>query len=237
MSICEKCKNEVNENYCSNCGHPQKLERINGRYILTEIGSVLNFEKGIFFTIKELLIRPGQNIRQFIAADRNRLVKPILFILICSLTYTLTSRLFHFEDGYVVFYSEKQTAITSIFEWIQNNYGYANIMMGVFISLWIKILFRKYDYNIFEILILLCFIMGVGMLMFSVFGTFEGLTGLKSTNIVGFLFFAYCTWAIGQFFEKKKILNYIKAFIAYLLGMISFSFLAIGVGLLIDMIK
>ena len=237
MNICKNCKSKVQDNYCSNCGHPQKLARINGRYILSEIGSVLNFQKGIFYTIKELIIRPGQNIKAFISEDRNRLVKPILFILICSLAYSIIIRLFHLEDGYVKFSSEEQTAITSIFEWIQNNYGYANIIMGVFISIWIKILFRKYDYNIFEILILLCFIMGIGMLMFSAFGIFEGLTKYKTMNIAGLLFLAYCTWAIGQFFEKAKMINYVKALVAYSLGLISFTFLAIGLGLLIDLTK
>lgn len=237
MSTCANCNNEVNGNYCPNCGHPQKLERINGRYILTEIGSVLNFQKGILYTIKELLIRPGQSIKQFIANDRNRLVKPILFILICSLIYSLVIRLLHLEDGYVKFYSEEQTAVTAIFEWVQNNYGYANIIMGIFISLWVKVLFRKFDYNIFEILILLCFIMGIGMLMFAIFGIIEGLTHLKSMDVGGLLFLAYCAWTIGQFFEKAKIINYVKASLAYLLGMISFSILAVGIGLLIDLIK
>lgn len=237
MNLCEKCQNEFNGNYCPVCGQPQHLERINGRYILSEIGSVFNFQKGIFFTIKELLIRPGHNVRQFIGKDRNRLVKPILFIIICSLAYTLTIRWFHLDDGYVKFNSEGQTAVTSIFSWVQNNYGYANILMSVVISFWIKILFRKYDYNIFEILILLCFILGIGMLMYTAFGIFEGLTKIKSMESAGGLFFVYCTWAIGQFFDKKIIANYAKAFIAYLLGMLSFSIMAVGLGLFIDLIK
>ncbi len=50
---------------------------------------MINFDKGIFYTIKELLIRPGENIPKFIHNDRNRLVKPLIFVIVCSLIYTI----------------------------------------------------------------------------------------------------------------------------------------------------
>ena len=39
------------------------LERIDEKYIWNEISSVLNLEKGIFYTIKELFVRPGKTVR------------------------------------------------------------------------------------------------------------------------------------------------------------------------------
>ncbi len=98
IEFCEYCQSELTGSFCSNCGHPKILKRIDGKYIISEIGSVLNFDKGILFSIKELLIRPGQNVRNFIHKDRNRLVKPIFFIIICSLIYTIVQQFLHFED-------------------------------------------------------------------------------------------------------------------------------------------
>ena len=147
MNICRKCSNELNGNYCSNCGQPTRVKRINGQYILHEIGSILNFQKGILFTIKGLLTKPGQNIREFIAEDRNRLVKPIMFVIVCSLIYTIATRLFHFQDGYISYSGEEKSTGTLIFGWLQNNYGYANLLMAILISMWIKIFFKKYNYN------------------------------------------------------------------------------------------
>ena len=237
MDICKKCGSEFEGNYCPNCGHPQKLERINGRYILSEIGSVLNFQKGILYTIKELLIRPGQNIRAFISEDRNRLVKPIMFILITSLIYTILVRIFHFEDGYVSYSDDKESTTLIIFKWVQGNYGYANIVMSIFIGLWLKILFRKYPFNFFEIIILLCFVMGIGMLIYSAFGIVQGLTHINLMQFGAIIGLVYTTYAIGQFFEKRKLLSYVKAFFAYLLGMLTFTLIAIGTGIFIDLIK
>jgi hypothetical protein len=239
MNICKKCNSEIQGNYCPNCGHPQKLERINGRYILSEIGSVLNFQKGILYTIKELLIRPGQNVRAFISEDRNRLVKPIVFILITSLLYSIFVSIFHFNDVYVDynFVDLQGSSSGVIFQWITENYGYSNIIMAVFIAMWIKVLFRKYNYNFYEILILLCFIMGMGMLMFALFGAIESLTKFHFFNYAVYIFFIYIIWAIGHFFDKRKIACYLKALISYLLGMITFTFISIGLGILIDLTK
>ena len=101
-------------------------------------------------------------------------------------------------------------------EWIQNNYGYANILMGIFIAFWTKLLFKKYKYNFYEILIVLCFVMGIGMLIYTVFGLLEAITQLKLLQIGGIIGFIYTSWAIGSFFDKKKKMNYLKALFAYL---------------------
>lgn len=238
MNICKKCKNELQSEYCPHCGHPQEIERINGRYIVSEIGSVLNFQKGIFFTIKELLIRPGQNIKTFISEDRNRLVKPIMFILICSLVYTIFEKIFDFKDGYIdLQFDGSDSAISLIFQWISHNYGYSNILMSVFVAIWIKIFYRKYDYNFYEIFILLLFVSGMQMLIVSFLGALESLTKTRVLSFGTYIVMIYAFWAIAQFFDKRKMLNYLKAPISYLLGLITFFLGAIGIGLLTDLIK
>ena len=236
MTNCKNCSNEVNLNYCSNCGQAVTLKRIDAHYILHEVEHVLHFEKGILYTVKELLIRPGENVRMFLSDNRNRLVKPIIFIIITSLIYTIISHFFHIEEEYVDFQGAEKSSTTVIFQWVQNHYGYANIIMGIFISLWVKLFFRKSGYNFFEILILMCFIMGMGMLLYSLFAMAQGLTGIEMMQLAGALGFIYCSWAIGQFFNKSKISAYLKAVAAYLFGMITFTFIAVLTGFLADLI-
>ena len=236
MTTCKNCNASISENYCPNCGEPAKLKRIDRHYIIHEIEHVLHFEKGILYTIKELLVRPGQNVRTFVSENRSRLVKPILFIIVSSLIYSVIMHFFHIKDGYVALSTKEESTTTLIFNWIQNNYGYANIVIGIFIALWLKLFFRKYKYNFFEILILLCFIMGIGMLVFSVFAIIEGLTQISLMQVSSIITLVYFSWAIGQFFEGKAV-NYIKALIAYILGMVTFAFSAIFLGLLVDLIK
>lgn len=241
LNTCRKCNFEFQSNYCPNCGHPQKLERINRRYILSEIAGVFNFEKGILYTIKELGIRPGHSIRVFIAEERNRLVKPITFILITSLIYTIIVKIFHFEDGIIDGARDSientNSATFIILKWVQENFGYANIIMAVFIGLWLKIFFRRYPFNFYEILTLLCFTMGMGMLIYSAFDMIRGLTHINLVSAEILVGFIYTTYAVGQFFDKRKIANYIKALISYLIGLITFTIVAMAIGFSIDLIK
>jgi len=237
---CKNCNTEISQNYCPNCGHPTKLKRIDGKYILSEIGSVLNFDKGILFTIRELLLRPGQSIRNFISDDRNRLVKPIAFIIITSLIYTIFQQFSHFEDGYINYSTigGEKSAVISIFKWISNNYGYTNILMAFLIAFWIKIFFKKYNYNFFELLILLFFLMGIGMLAFAFFGIISNIININILDNGGaIIVLLYISWGIGQFFDKRKITNYLKGLLSYVLGMISFTLIALIIGFLMDLMN
>jgi hypothetical protein len=78
--------------------------------------------------------------------------------------------------------------------------------------------------------------MGMGMLIFAFFSLWQGLTKIDLMQVAGFIGFAYCTWAIGQFFDKKKPLNYVKAFASCVLGMITSVLFALLLGTLIDLI-
>lgn len=233
---CKHCKNVLQGAYCSYCGTPKQLQRINGTYILEEIGSVLNFNKGILFTIRELLLRPGKSVNTFIKSDRKRLIKPILFIIICSLVYTLTQQYFEFEDGYIGYSFNEQSTLTTISNWITQHYGYTNILIAFNVALWIKIFFRKTIYNFFEILIMLCFVMGTSMLIFSFFGALGTLFPFEIVD-KGFLVGTfYVAWGIGQIFDKRKFVNYIKAYFCYMLGILSLSFIVLLFNTLINLV-
>lgn len=237
MDNCKNCTTKLSGNYCANCGQPAKIKRIDSHYIIHEIEHVLHFEKGILFTIRELLLRPGKNIQEFLQENRGRLVKPIIFIVITSLIYSLISHFFHTEDKYLKAYEAVgNSSIFTMLGWIQSHYGYSNIIMGVFIAGWIKLFFRKYHYNFFEILILLCFILGMGMLMFAVSALIEGLTHISLLFITTLISTVYCIWVVGQFFDRTKPTNYIKAFIAYMLGVFTFGIAVTFLGIAIDLI-
>jgi len=237
MSVfCKKCDSEATQNYCQICGHPTAVKRIDGMYLLHEIRMVFSFEKGFLLSIRELLTNPGKSVQDFLREDRNRLVKPIVFLIVTSLVYTLSNNIFLFDDGYVKFADDKESSTHLIFKWIQGNYGYSNIIMAIFIAGWIRLFFRKREFNIFEILVLLCFVMGMGMLIYAIFGIIQSFIDSNLMQIAGVVGFIYLTWAIGQFYGKEKFINYVKAFFAYILGMVTFALLAILIGTIIDFI-
>lgn len=232
---CTNCATEITTNFCANCGQAKSLKRIDAHYIVHEIEHILHFERGILYTIRELAIHPGKNIRKYLSENRSRLVKPIIFIIITSLIYTLFTHFFHIDDSYVKYHEVKKSSVTPIIAWLQGHYGYANILMGVFIAWWLKLFFRKSYFNFYETLILLCFVMGMGMLIFSLFVIFQGITHINVMTLAGVIAIIYSTWAIGQFFEQKKFSSYFKALAAYILGMITFWLIPLLIGTTVDL--
>ena len=75
------------------------------------------------------------------------------------------------------------------------------------------------------------------MLILAVFAIIHCLSHIDFMSIGVFVGLIYATYAIGQFFDKGKIANYVKALISYLLGMITFTFVFLCIGIIIDLIK
>jgi len=236
MTICNNCSQPISDKFCGNCGEAAQLKRIDGRYVRHEIEHILHLEKGIGYTVKALFMHPGASVRTFISQNRSRLVKPIIFIIITSLIYSVISHAVHIDKTDKVIEKINLPATKFLLDWVNHHMGYANILMGISIALWLKLFFNKSGYNFFEILILLCFIMGIGMLLLSVFSLVEAFFHLQVTEISKVAIFIYCAWAIGQFFNPRKIGSYLKALAAYTLGAFVFYFILTFAGLMIDML-
>lgn len=211
---------------------PVVLKRIDAHYITHEIQHLLHFEKGFLYTVKELLLRPGKTVRNFLSEDRSRLVKPVIFIIFTSVLFTLIMHSLHINYSYFnideILLLKGKIRSKEIGAWTASHMGYTNMIMGVFIALWIKLFFNKSDHNIFEIFVLLCFVMAEALIIFSVFILVANTLDSPIIALVGvLLFFIYITWAVGQFFGERKAINYVKAVLAYWLGNFSYVFILV----------
>ncbi|NVJ58819.1 MAG: DUF3667 domain-containing protein [Gammaproteobacteria bacterium] len=213
-----------------------KLERINWSYIRDELASILSVEKGIFYTIKELLVRPGATVNSYLFEDRVKLVKPVVFLVICSIVYSLIQHYTGFDDGYINFTFDDwaNTATGVIFHWISNNYGYVNLAISVYVALWLKLFFFRSHYNYFEVLVLLFYAMGMMMLIFAAFGVIESVLKMPILQYGVNIGIFYVAWVIGQFFDQRKISAYIRALLSYFLGLFFFALSALIIGISID---
>jgi Protein of unknown function (DUF3667) len=236
---CKNCNTPITEKYCPNCGQAVQLKRIDKHYISHEFLHLLHFEKGFFYTIRELITRPGDSINEFIHDNRSKHMKPLAFVILTSLLFTIIAHFFHADN----IYNSKakvelaNSYISTIFEWTESHYGYANLISGFFYALCVKLFFRKKQYNIFEITVLLCFVIGQSMLLLSIATFFKPILQDGGYKIVlGIISFAYPTWAIGQFFDKRNIWSYAKAFLAFCVAYVFFVIAIIAIGLSLDTI-
>jgi hypothetical protein len=214
---------------------PKKPKRIDAHYVSHEIQHLFHLEKGFLYTVKELLLRPGKAIREFLFEDRSKLVKPIVFVIFIAVVFTIAMQWAGVQ--YSLFNVGKIKGIQDnirakeIGDWIQGHLGYATLIMSVFIALCTGLVFRKNDYTLFEIFVLISYTSGQSLLLFgSILLAFQ--LGFR-TNPPEFVlilypvltitaYFIYPIWAIGQFFGEKNILNYLKATVSFILGLVTY---------------
>ncbi len=71
---CQNCDAEIEKNYCSTCGQKTDTQRITIKHFLFHdlLHGVLHLDKGILFTLKETILRPGQAALDYIKGKRIR---------------------------------------------------------------------------------------------------------------------------------------------------------------------
>ena len=214
------------------------LKRIDRRYISHEIEHVLHLDRGFFYTVRELMLRPGKAVREFLFEDRKKLVKPVLYLILCSVIFTIIIHLLHADVSLfnIDRISPLQGKIRSkeIGGWINNSLGYSQLLLGVFIAIWLKIFFKKQQYNIYEIVVLLSYILGEALLILLsviILGNIFESQVIGSIGVGIYLF--YIIWGIGQFFGEKKISNYIKSALTFVFGVSSYLVILIGIAYLL----
>jgi hypothetical protein len=220
----------------------KKPKRIDVHYVSHEIQHLFHVEKGFLFTVKELLLRPGKAIREFLFEDRSKLVKPVIFVIFIAVIFTVTMKVMGVKYSLLNIdrINRPELKTKEIGNWVRGNLGYTTLVMSVFIALCTKLIFRKRDFTTFEILVAICYVTGTALLLLGsvmvstqlVFWVLKQSFGEVSSPPVFVIFivgafvisgyFLYPIWAIGQFFGEKNVLNYVKAAISYVLGILSY---------------
>ncbi len=218
-----------------------KLKRIDRNYISSEIRSVFNLEKGLFFTVKSLLINPEKSVREFLFEDRKKYVKPIVYLLIAAILFSFIIKTLNLNVSFFNVNNIKELRDLirgrEVGDWTQRNLGYSQLVMGLFIGVWLQVFFKKANYNFYEVLVLLSFVLGEAFILLGVFLLLAALFKSPIIGVMGSLvYFTYIIWAVSQFFGGKNIKNFIKSFLAYFLGNITYLLVLVIIAFLLKLV-
>lgn len=101
-NICLNCKNKIENNFCSACGQRTSTHKFTFNHFFTHdfIHGVLHLDKGFLFTLKELLIRPGHSIREYMQGRRIKHFNyfTLLLIIIATTHFLANYSLTNSED-------------------------------------------------------------------------------------------------------------------------------------------
>lgn len=234
---CKNCGQTYSGHYCNNCGQPAATHQLNFHYLWHEIQhSLLHFDQGILYSLKQLFTRPGHSIRDFIEGKRIRHFKPISLLLLLA---TLYGFLYHYFD---ISLSEKgiknETEDIKVNEWIVEHYAWATLLTIPLYTIGTSVAFRKQPYNLFEYFILntfkACQRLTISLALFPLLYYFNGTSMMKIIPFFVYIIgIGFILWTNLQFFNK---LSSKKTFFLTLLSQLIFLICLISIILVIELI-
>lgn len=155
--VCLNCNEITERNYCSNCGQKTDTHRINFKHFLVHdiLHGVWHVEKGILFTIKESLTRPGKASLDYISGKRIKYYNVFyLIVLLVGLQLFLAN---YYEQLQTMYYPELQEKFQTMDQKVAFLSEYSKILiisLIPFFALTSFTLFRKQKLNLSEHFIL-----------------------------------------------------------------------------------
>ena len=217
-TICKNCNQQFAGNFCNHCGQAANTHKLSLDYIWHDLQhGLFHFDNGIFYTIKQLLIRPGKTIREFINGKRVRHFKPLSLVVVLATFYGL---LYHYFIGnlYDIKPKNSQKDVISIYEnvsrWITDHFAYTSFIFIIGATISTHFIFKKEGYNWAEHFVLNTFLVGLTLvsslilLPVLLILKLNGGEGLQGYAIFSqYLIFVLMFWCYAQFFSRLSIIQ------------------------------
>lgn len=230
-TICKNCNNIVKGNFCSSCGQSAKTGRINLHYLWHEIQhSIFHVDKGIFYTLKELTLRPGITIEGYLTGKRVNHFKPLAFVIILGTIYGFIAHFTNLfpEQSIIPDFGNNETNTPESLEYgrkfveiVYSHYSLSMLLLVPFLSLSSFLIFKKSGYNYWEHLIIYSYIVGmqvvIMIILFFLYYFVRSPWVLFASSIITYL---YNIWVFVQLFAKESKLKTIaKTIISFIFAL------------------
>lgn len=239
---CKNCGQAAEARFCANCGQQTSVARLTLASLATQLSEgVFQLNKGFFFTLKELTIRPGHSIREYLAGKRKNHFKPIAYAFLLSTIYFFLSRSLGTEtvlnDLVSGFASggqgdESTAAQVESLNWLADRYSYTILFFLPLYALASFLAFWGTRYNYIEHIVLNAYIIGQQTLIYLVYAVLSYLTGDTEVLALAMVVFSvlYQCYVFWQFFhQRSRFQVLIRTFLTYVLYMILLTPMILGV--------
>lgn len=243
-TLCKNCGNLVNGSYCSHCGQSVHTGRINLHYILHELQhSILHVDKGMFYTIKELIVRPGYAIKDYLSGKRVNHFKPFAFVVILGAIYGFLVHFFNIYPEVHIFGDAKVETVDdknrAIFEWMYAHYSQIMFVVIPISALSSCLTFRKSGYNYMEHVIIYSYITGIHIIILMAIYPLYYLTMSSVVYFITFIVsYSYNVWVLAQLFKTTSWTKVsLKAVFSILLSILMIFILTILIIIIVVVLK
>ena len=237
-SSCINCNTEIIGEFCHNCSQKSTTQRLDIKHFIQHdiIHGVFHFDKGLPFTLKEIILRPALVAQNYIQGKRVRYYN-FFYLTLVIIGFTL---LIQSYIGAPILKNNNPSYVKSI-NFAKENMKYILLSFIPFFAISSRIVYRKVKYNIAEhsIIASICLIyfllynllsdllklIGMGKI-------FDPFINLLSTVTIILIY----TQVFKEFYQNRRYLNVINAFLTLFLFTILFILLISGIFLFVTMI-
>lgn len=147
--ICIDCKIDHKEKFCPNCGENAFVKPITFTSMFeSAFTTITNMDKGFFFNLKNLTLKPQEMISDYIVGKRKRIYNPISFLIITVTIYLIIDSFFPTPPH------EKSKPINELAyqigyesgRFIKTHLKYFWILSIFWLSTSLQLLFKKYSF-------------------------------------------------------------------------------------------
>ena len=224
---CQNCGHHYADAFCSHCGQ-KTAHRITLKHIGHDlVHAFTHADKGFFFLLKQLFIRPGVVAREYIVeGKRKKYFNPFQYLLIIgSIGVIIAVNTHLFEKSMALDTTataiEKDNQIAGIASLFSKYYNFILLINIPFLALGSYWVFKKHKFNYAEHLTLNTFFVAqvaifnyVGMLMIYI----NINLGLAFLFVLIPLILTYFSTAYTRFFHERNFRGVLKALLSYFLG-------------------
>lgn len=164
-TTCKNCGYVADFNFCPKCGQRADVKRFDGKYLLDKVVHSFDLDRGFFYTLLQLMIRPGVAVKGYVDGTRIGFSSPFkVFLIIGAVAtlYTVNSGSFQPEGA-----AGSGSFVENLENWdgfIINSgkfYSFFQLTGSIVFSVFTWIMFLRSRFNFAEILVLNIYIVAV----------------------------------------------------------------------------
>lgn len=235
--ICKNCNSVNVDKYCSNCGQKVQHERYTLKRFFSIILDAFNLERGILYTFKMLLIKPGKAINDYLNGSTKPYFNPLNYLLVAAGIYAVlvlwlnifdttidaTNKLLNVDT---VEESEEVIEMQSRFlESFKNYINLIPLLMIPFSSMISMLFFKSKRLFYGEHLIINSFLFAQGfyiMLILTPFVIIFPSLKVFFGVILAVIIIVYLGYSFKKIFRRSRLRSYAGGLLVYIAGMLLF---------------
>ncbi|MCB2409084.1 DUF3667 domain-containing protein [Hymenobacter lucidus] len=232
-TACLNCGTLVPERFCGHCGQDaHHTHRITMAHMLHEIPhSIWHVDKGIQYSLWNILIRPGTTIRNYLAGQRKYHFPPLSLLLLVTGTYAFISAVLHIDlmpprDPAVpeAVWQMQQSATNFMAKYM----SWVYVALVPVIAAFARLFLRRGGYNYAECLVMAAFITAVcnflTLLALPLVYFYSGTAQVQQVSyFVSAISMGYATWAYGSMLAHTGLSlvgRLVRGFFPFVLGIV-----------------